>query len=125
MLLQDLHEFFRNGWRLSDLYEYQLNKLTKEFLNDFWSYAFGPFIKELLGPQISQFRTIPIEGDDIDEKKDHWTNTYQVPVENDLLFASYDDDNFAEAVVERLIYWYKVEPHEIEGLIPLLNRHLA
>ena len=43
------------------IYEYQVNKLTKEFLEDFDEYLLTVFGAELLGTKISQFRTIPIE----------------------------------------------------------------
>jgi electron transport complex protein RnfB len=43
------------------IYEYQVNKLTKEFVEDFEDYLLSTFGAELLGTKISQFRTIPIE----------------------------------------------------------------
>lgn len=43
------------------IYEYQVNKLTQEFLDDFDEYLITTFGAELLGTKISQFRTIPIE----------------------------------------------------------------
>jgi ferredoxin len=43
------------------IYEYQVDKVTLEFLEDFDEYLVTTFGAELLGTKISQFRTIPIE----------------------------------------------------------------
>ncbi|MFX1374332.1 MAG: ATP-binding protein [Promethearchaeota archaeon] len=43
------------------IFEYQVNKLTMDFLEDFNNYLLSAFGTELLGTKISQFRTIPIE----------------------------------------------------------------
>ncbi len=43
------------------IFEYQVNKLTKEFFEDFDEYLVSTFGAELLGTKISQFRTIPIQ----------------------------------------------------------------
>ncbi|MFX0042506.1 MAG: ATP-binding protein [Candidatus Hodarchaeota archaeon] len=43
------------------IYEYQVDKATLEFLEDFDEYLVTTFGAELLGTKISQFRTIPIE----------------------------------------------------------------
>jgi len=43
------------------IYEYQVNKASREFLVDFEEYLITQFGAELLGTKISQFRTIPIE----------------------------------------------------------------
>ena len=43
------------------IFEYQVNKLTKEFHKDFEEYLVSAFGAELLGTKISQFRTIPIQ----------------------------------------------------------------
>ncbi len=43
------------------IFEYQVNKLTKEFFEDFDEYLVSVFGAELLGTKISQFRTIPIQ----------------------------------------------------------------
>ncbi len=53
--------YYANAYLLIGMYEYQINKLTEEFYNDFWSYAYGPFMNEVFGTQISQFRTVPVE----------------------------------------------------------------
>jgi len=42
------------------IFEYQVNKLTKEFFEDFDEYLITAFGAELLGTKISQFRTIPV-----------------------------------------------------------------
>ncbi|MFW9969243.1 MAG: ATP-binding protein [Candidatus Odinarchaeota archaeon] len=42
------------------IFEYQVNKLTKEFFKDFDEYLITAFGAELLGTKISQFRTIPV-----------------------------------------------------------------
>ncbi|MFX0001785.1 MAG: ATP-binding protein [Candidatus Hodarchaeota archaeon] len=43
------------------IFEYQVNKITKEFLIDFEEYLMTAFGAELVGSKIFQFRTIPIE----------------------------------------------------------------
>jgi ferredoxin len=43
------------------IFEYQVNKLTKEFFEDFDEYLISAFGAELLGTKISQFRTIPVK----------------------------------------------------------------
>jgi len=43
------------------IFEYQVNKLTKEFLIDFEEYLMTAFGAELIGSKLFQFRTIPIE----------------------------------------------------------------
>lgn len=43
------------------IFEYQVNKITKEFLIDFNEYLMTAFGAELMGTKILQFRTIPIE----------------------------------------------------------------
>lgn len=43
------------------IFEYQVNKITKEFLLDFEEYLMTAFGAELVGSKIFQFRTIPIE----------------------------------------------------------------
>ncbi len=43
------------------IFEYQVNKLTKEFFEDFDKYLISAFGAELLGTKISQFRTIPVK----------------------------------------------------------------
>jgi ferredoxin len=43
------------------IFEYQVNKITKEFLIDFEEYLMTAFGAELIGTKLFQFRTIPIE----------------------------------------------------------------
>jgi len=43
------------------IFEYQVNKLTKEFMNDFEEYLLTAFGAEVLGTKIFQYHTIPIE----------------------------------------------------------------
>jgi ferredoxin len=43
------------------IFEYQVNKITKEFLLDFEEYLMTAFGAELVGSKLLQFRTIPIE----------------------------------------------------------------
>lgn len=52
---------YANAPLVVGIFEYQVNKLTKEFLEDFSEYLITAFGAELLGTKISQFRTIPIE----------------------------------------------------------------
>lgn len=44
------------------IFEFQLNRLTKEFVEDYEEYLYGDFLNEYLNPKTPfQFRTIPIE----------------------------------------------------------------
>ena len=43
------------------MHEYQLNKLTKEYLEDLFQYNMEAFGRELYGTGVPQFRTIPVE----------------------------------------------------------------
>ena len=54
-------KLYANAPLVVGVFEYQVNKLTKEFLEDFSEYLITAFGAELLGTKISQFRTIPIE----------------------------------------------------------------
>ena len=54
-------KFYANIPFVVGIFEYQVNKLTKNFIEDFSEYLTSVFGVELLGTKISQFRTIPIE----------------------------------------------------------------
>jgi len=54
-------KIFRNLPLVVGIFEYQVNKLTKEFLNDFEEYLLTAFGAKVIGTKIFQFRTIPIE----------------------------------------------------------------
>ncbi len=52
---------YANAYLVIGMYEYQVNKLTKEFLEDMWQYLNEAFGLELFGTGITQFRTVPVE----------------------------------------------------------------
>jgi electron transport complex protein RnfB len=54
-------KFYANLPLVVGIFEYQVNKLTKEFFEDFDEYLITAFGAELLGTKISQFRTIPVK----------------------------------------------------------------
>ena len=54
-------KLFKNIPLFVGIFEYQVNKFTKEFLNDFEEYLLTTFGAEVLGTKIFQYRTIPIE----------------------------------------------------------------
>jgi len=57
----DGEKHYANAYLVIGMYEYQLNRLTPEFLEDMSEYADNEFGIELFGTKISQFRTIPVE----------------------------------------------------------------
>ncbi|MFW9819263.1 MAG: 4Fe-4S binding protein, partial [Candidatus Thorarchaeota archaeon] len=57
----DGKKLFANLPLVVGIFEYQVNKLTKEFFEDFDEYLISAFGAELLGTKISQFRTIPVD----------------------------------------------------------------
>jgi len=59
--VEDGKKLYRNIPLVVGIFEYQVNKLTKEFLSDFEEYLLTAFGAEILGTKIFQFRTIPIE----------------------------------------------------------------
>lgn len=52
---------YANAYLVVGMFEYQVNRLSKEFLEDMSQYASGAFGLELFGYGITQFRTIPVE----------------------------------------------------------------
>ena len=60
-VLIDGERHYANAYLVVGMYEYQLNKLTKEFLEDTLQYLEEAFGLELFGSGVPQFRTIPIE----------------------------------------------------------------
>ena len=52
---------YSNAYMVPGMYEYQIHKLTKEFLADMVQYAEEAFGLELFGYGITQFRTVPVE----------------------------------------------------------------
>ena len=54
-------KLYANAYLAVGMYEYQVNKLTKEFLEDMSQYAEEAFGLELFGYGITQFRTVPVE----------------------------------------------------------------
>ena len=52
---------YANAYLVIGMYEYQVNRLSPEFLEDMSEYAGKEFGIELFGTKISQFRTIPVE----------------------------------------------------------------
>lgn len=65
---------YANAYLVIGMYEYQLNRLTPEFLKDMIKYAGREFGIELFGTKISQFRTIPVEKSVTPE---HYLPTYE------------------------------------------------
>jgi len=59
--LEDRKRLYANIPLVVGIYEYQVDKVSLEFLEDFEEYLVTTFGAELLGTKISQFRTIPIE----------------------------------------------------------------
>ncbi|MFX1317143.1 MAG: 4Fe-4S binding protein [Promethearchaeota archaeon] len=59
--LENGEKLYANIPLVVGMYEYQVDKLSLEFLEDFEEYLVTTFGAELLGSKISQFRTIPIE----------------------------------------------------------------
>jgi len=57
----DGEKHYANAYLVMGMYEYQLNRLTPEFLEDMSEYAGNEFGLELFGTKISQFRTVPVE----------------------------------------------------------------
>jgi electron transport complex protein RnfB len=52
---------YANAYLVIGMYEYQVKRLTPEFLEDMGEYAGKEFGIELFGTKISQFRTVPVE----------------------------------------------------------------
>ncbi len=59
--IREGEKLYANAYLVIGMYEYQVNKLTKEFLEDMSQYAEEAFGLELFGYGISQFRTVPVE----------------------------------------------------------------
>jgi Na+-translocating ferredoxin:NAD+ oxidoreductase subunit B len=57
----DGEKHYANAYLVIGMYEYQLKRLTPEFLEDISEYAGKEFGIELFGTKISQFRTVPVE----------------------------------------------------------------
>jgi len=57
----DGERHYANAYLVIGMYEYQLNRLTPEFLEDMSEYTGKEFGIELFGTKISQFRTVPVE----------------------------------------------------------------
>ena len=52
---------YANAYLVLGMYEYQVNRLTKSFLEDFNKYIMPTFGLEVAGYDLTQFRTIPVE----------------------------------------------------------------
>ncbi|TFG30774.1 MAG: 4Fe-4S dicluster domain-containing protein [Promethearchaeota archaeon] len=59
--IRDGEKLYANAYLAIGMYEYQLHRLTKEFLEDMSQYANEAFGLELFGYGVTQFRTIPVE----------------------------------------------------------------
>jgi ferredoxin len=59
--LREGERLYANAYLAVGMYEYQVNKLTKEFLEDMSQYAEESFGLELFGYGKTQFRTVPVE----------------------------------------------------------------
>jgi ferredoxin len=53
--------YYANAQFVIGMYEYQVNRLNKDFLNNFFKYLGIGLGLEVFGTKISQFRTIPVE----------------------------------------------------------------
>ena len=52
---------YANAYLVLGMYEYQVNRLTKSFIEDFNKYIMPTFGLEVAGYDLTQFRTIPVE----------------------------------------------------------------
>jgi ferredoxin len=52
---------YANAYLVLGMYEYQINRLTKSFLEDFNEYLLKDYGLEVVGYDLTQFRTIPVE----------------------------------------------------------------
>jgi len=59
--IREGEKVYADAYLAVGMYEYQVNKLTKEFLEDMSQYAEEAFGLELFGYGITQFRTVPVE----------------------------------------------------------------
>ncbi|MBD3230843.1 MAG: 4Fe-4S dicluster domain-containing protein [Candidatus Lokiarchaeota archaeon] len=54
-------KYYANALFAVGMYEFQVNKITKDFFKEFLNYVFEGYAKELFYTKIPQLRTIPIE----------------------------------------------------------------
>ncbi|MBD3341519.1 MAG: 4Fe-4S dicluster domain-containing protein [Candidatus Lokiarchaeota archaeon] len=59
--IRDQKKLYANAYLIIGMYEFQVNRLTKEFLANMSQYAEEALGLELFGYGISQFRTVPVE----------------------------------------------------------------
>lgn len=59
--LVDGERYYANAYLALGIMEYQVNKLTKEYLEDFNKYVIEAFAREIFSTGIYQFRIVPIE----------------------------------------------------------------
>lgn len=59
--IREGERYYADAYLAVGMYEYQVNRLEKEFLEDMSQYAEEAFGLELFGYGITQFRTIPVE----------------------------------------------------------------
>jgi len=58
---KDGKKYYSNAQFVIGMFEYQVNRLNKDFLKKFYNYLGGGFGLEVFGTKISQFRTVPVE----------------------------------------------------------------
>jgi ferredoxin len=66
-------KLYGNALLVIGIYEYQVNRLTRDFLEDLSQYSKEGFGLELFGTKISQFRTVPVEKS---VTPDHYISNY-------------------------------------------------
>lgn len=54
-------KYYSNAQFVIGMYEFQVNRLNKDFLDNFFKYVGMGFGLEVFGTKISQFRTVPVE----------------------------------------------------------------
>lgn len=59
--VEDGKRLYGNAMLVVGIYEYQVNRLEREFLENMSKYADEGFAVELLGTRVSQLRTVPVE----------------------------------------------------------------
>ena len=61
LMHKDDKKLYANAMFVIGIYEFQVDKMSKEFIKDFFRYMNDTFGMEVYGTKIAQFRTIPIE----------------------------------------------------------------
>jgi ferredoxin len=80
-----LTKYYALAFLAVGMYEYQLKRLTKEFVQDFEEYLQEGFIKEVTKTKVTQLRTIPIEQSVIPEHSIAIYDDIRKIIENDSI----------------------------------------